>query len=58
MRLSLKNPKVKFYIGDVRNYNSINDAMRGVDAESLRDSDSLREQTKRKVDNILSKFDL
>jgi UDP-glucose 4-epimerase len=31
MRLSLKNPKVKFYIGDVRNYNSINDAMRGVD---------------------------
>ena len=31
MRLSLKNPKLKFYIGDVRNYNSINDAMRGVD---------------------------
>ena len=31
MRLALKNPKVKFYIGDVRNYNSINDAMRGVD---------------------------
>ena len=30
MRLALKNPKVKFYIGDVRNYNSINDAMRGV----------------------------
>jgi hypothetical protein len=36
----------------------LEDAMRGVDAESLRDSDSLREQTKRKVDNILSKFDL
>lgn len=31
MRLALKNPRVKFYIGDVRNYNSINDAMRGVD---------------------------
>ena len=31
MRLALKNPKVKFYIGDVRNYNSVNDAMRGVD---------------------------
>jgi len=36
----------------------LEDAMRGVDAEALRDSDSLREQTKRKVDNILSKFDL
>lgn len=36
----------------------LEDAMRGVDAVSLRDSDSLREQTKRKVDNILSKFDL
>ena len=36
----------------------LEDAMRGVDADSLRDSDSLREQTKRKVDNILSKFDL
>ena len=34
----------------------LEDAMRGVDATSLRDSDSLREQTKRKVDNILSKF--
>jgi hypothetical protein len=34
------------------------DAMRGVDADSLRDSDSLREQTKRKVDSILSKFDI
>jgi hypothetical protein len=36
----------------------LEDAMRGVDADSLRDSDSLREQTKRKVDSILSKFDL
>jgi hypothetical protein len=34
----------------------LEDAMRGVDADSLRDSDSLREQTKRKVDSILSKF--
>ena len=31
MRISLKNYKVKFYIGDVRNYDSIDDAMRGVD---------------------------
>lgn len=31
MRVSLNNPKVKFYIGDVRNYNSIEMAMRGVD---------------------------
>lgn len=31
MRISLKNDKVKFYIGDVRNYNSISDAMQGVD---------------------------
>jgi hypothetical protein len=36
----------------------LEDAMRGVDAEALRDSDSLREQTKRKVDSILSKFDI
>jgi len=36
----------------------LEDAMRGVDADSLRDSDSLREQTKRKVDNILSKFEI
>ena len=36
----------------------LEDAMRGVDADSLRDSDMLREQTKRKVDNILSKFDI
>lgn len=31
MRISLNNPKVKFYIGDVRNYDSINRAMAGVD---------------------------
>lgn len=31
MRLKLNNPKVKFYIGDVRNYNSIELALRGVD---------------------------
>ena len=31
MRNRLKNKKVKFYIGDVRNYNSIEKAMRGVD---------------------------
>jgi UDP-N-acetylglucosamine 4,6-dehydratase len=31
MRISLKNEKVKFYIGDVRNYDSISDAMQGVD---------------------------
>ncbi len=31
MRNRLKNPKVKFYIGDVRNYDSIERAMRGVD---------------------------
>ena len=31
MRLAIKNPKVKFYIGDVRNYDSVHDAMRGVD---------------------------
>ncbi len=31
MRLRLNSDKVKFYIGDVRNYDSINDAMRGVD---------------------------
>ena len=27
----IAHPKLKFYIGDVRNFNSINDAMRGVD---------------------------
>lgn len=31
MRMRLNSDKVKFYIGDVRNYDSINDAMRGVD---------------------------
>jgi UDP-glucose 4-epimerase len=31
MRVLLNNPKVKFYIGDVRDYNSIDRAMRGVD---------------------------
>lgn len=31
MRIQLKNPKVKFYIGDVRNYDSIARAMGGVD---------------------------
>ncbi|HJD63218.1 MAG TPA: polysaccharide biosynthesis protein [Rickettsia endosymbiont of Degeeriella rufa] len=31
MRIALNNLKLKFYIGDVRNYNSIDDAMRGVD---------------------------
>jgi UDP-glucose 4-epimerase len=31
MRVALNNPKVKFYIGDVRNYDSIEPAMRGVD---------------------------
>jgi UDP-glucose 4-epimerase len=31
MRVTLNNSKVKFYIGDVRNYDSIEMAMRGVD---------------------------
>jgi UDP-glucose 4-epimerase len=31
MRLELKSDKLRFYIGDVRNYNSVSDAMRGVD---------------------------
>lgn len=31
MRIALKNDKVKFYLGDVRNYDSVDDAMRGVD---------------------------
>lgn len=31
MRNALKNDKLKFYIGDVRNYDSIERAMRGVD---------------------------
>ena len=31
MRIALSNDKVKFYIGDVREYDSIHDALRGVD---------------------------
>ena len=31
MRIAMNNGKVKFYIGDVREYQSINDALRGVD---------------------------
>lgn len=31
MRIALNNPKVKFYIGDVRNYDSISRAMANVD---------------------------
>jgi len=30
MRVELNNPKLKFYIGDVRNYDSIHQAMKGV----------------------------
>ena len=30
MRIELNHPKLKFYIGDVRNYDSIHDAMKGV----------------------------
>ncbi|NMF90636.1 polysaccharide biosynthesis protein [Aromatoleum petrolei] len=31
MRIALKNDKVKFYIGDVRNYDAVHDALQGVD---------------------------
>ncbi len=31
MRIKYKNDKIKFYIGDVRNYRSVEDAMDGVD---------------------------
>jgi UDP-N-acetylglucosamine 4,6-dehydratase len=31
MRIALSNPKLKFYIGDVRNRDSIHEAMQGVD---------------------------
>jgi UDP-glucose 4-epimerase len=31
MRIRLHNPKLRFYLGDVRDYNSIEKAMRGVD---------------------------
>jgi UDP-N-acetylglucosamine 4,6-dehydratase/5-epimerase len=30
MRIELNNPKLKFYIGDVRNYDSVHQAMKGV----------------------------
>jgi hypothetical protein len=36
----------------------LEDTMRGVDAQSLRDSDVLRDQTKKKVDALLDKFSL
>jgi hypothetical protein len=36
----------------------LEDALHGVDAQSLRDSDLLREQTKQKVDALLDKFSL
>ncbi|MCK9380224.1 MAG: polysaccharide biosynthesis protein [Sulfuritalea sp.] len=31
MRIALNNPKLKFYIGDVRDYDSVHQAMKGVD---------------------------
>jgi UDP-N-acetylglucosamine 4,6-dehydratase len=31
MRIALRNPKVRFFIGDVRNYETVVQAMRGVD---------------------------
>jgi UDP-glucose 4-epimerase len=31
MRIALKSDRVKFYIGDVRNYDSVHDAVKGVD---------------------------
>lgn len=31
MRIALKSEKVKFYIGDVRDYDSVHDALKGVD---------------------------
>lgn len=31
MRLAMRNDKLKFYIGDVRDYSSVDDAVRGVD---------------------------
>lgn len=31
MRIALNNPKLKFYIGDVRDYDSVSPAMKGVD---------------------------
>ena len=31
MRIAINHPKLKFYIGDIRTYDSIHDAMKGVD---------------------------
>jgi UDP-N-acetylglucosamine 4,6-dehydratase len=31
MRIAMNNPKLKFYVGDVRDYDSIHQAMKGVD---------------------------
>jgi len=31
MRIAFNNPKLKFYIGDIRNYDSISQALKGVD---------------------------
>ena len=31
MRIALNSDKLKFYIGDVRDYDSVHDALRGVD---------------------------
>ena len=31
MRVKYNNPKIKFYIGDVRNYESLNNSMKDVD---------------------------
>jgi UDP-glucose 4-epimerase len=31
MRIKRKNPKIKFYVGDVRDYNSIDQAVHGID---------------------------
>ena len=31
MRLRYSNERIKFYVGDVRNFQSLSDAMRGVD---------------------------
>jgi len=31
MRIALNNPRLKFYIGDVRDYDSVHQAMKGVD---------------------------
>jgi hypothetical protein len=36
----------------------LEDALRNVDASSLRESDHMREQTKQKVDALLDKFSL